>query len=93
MLQRSHIARISVFICLFIQFAFSQTQAINGSIRVRLTDPAGAAVPAATVIVTNVATGFTRSVPSNVDGYFVIPNLPIGTYNETFTKEPPGRNT
>jgi len=67
--------------------ALAQTQAINGSMRGRLSDPAGAAIPAAGVTVTNDATGFTRDVQSNEDGYFVIPNLPIGTYTMTIKKE------
>lgn len=67
--------------------AYGQTQAINGSMRGRLTDPAGAAVPAATVTVVNDATQYTRTVESNDDGYFVIPNLPIGTYTMTLTKQ------
>src|SRR5580658_2848651 len=67
--------------------ALAQTQAINGSIRGRVTDPAGSAVPAATVVVNNNATGFTRDTQSNDDGYFVIPNLPIGTYTVTIKKE------
>src|ERR1700691_2976103 len=67
--------------------ALAQTQAINGSMRGRLTDPAGSAIPAAAVTVTNDATGFTRDVQSNEDGYFVIPNLPIGTYTMTIKKE------
>ncbi|HLG97258.1 MAG TPA: TonB-dependent receptor [Bryobacteraceae bacterium] len=66
---------------------FAQTQAINGSIRGRITDPAGAAIPAATVTITNTATGYTRDVQSSDDGYYVIPNLPLGTYTVTFKKE------
>ena len=65
----------------------AQTQAINGSIRGRITDPAGSAIPAATVTVTNTATGFTRDAQTGDDGYFVIPNLPIGTYTVVFKKE------
>ena len=66
---------------------YGQTQAINGSIRGRVTDPAGAAVPAATVTVTNTATGYTRDAQTGDDGYFVIPNLPLGSYTLTFKKE------
>jgi hypothetical protein len=44
-------------------------------------------VPAAGVNVTNIATGFTRDTQSNDDGYFVIPNLPIGTYTVRIQKE------
>ena len=65
----------------------AQTQAINGSIRGRVTDPAGAAIPGAAVTVTNTATGFTRDTQTGDDGYFVIPNLPIGAYTVVFKKE------
>lgn len=67
--------------------SFAQTQAINGSIRGRITDPATAAVPQAKVTVVNDATGFTRSVETSEDGYYVIPNLPLGTYTVTIQKE------
>jgi len=91
MLQRSFFARLAGQVCLLLflalQFTFGQTQAINGSIRGRVTDPAGAAVPAATVTVDNINTGFARDVQSNEEGYFVIPNLPIGTYTVTIKKE------
>jgi hypothetical protein len=84
-------ARIFVILALVLTLAvglsFGQTQAINGSVRGRVTDPAGAAVPAAAVNVTNIATGFARDTQSSDDGYFVIPNLPIGTYTVTIKKE------
>jgi hypothetical protein len=67
--------------------AFAQTQAINGSIRGRVTDPAGAAVPAAKVTVLNGDTGFTRSLVTDGDGYYVAPNLPLGTYTVTVQKD------
>jgi len=67
--------------------AFAQTQAINGSIRGRVTDAAGAAVPGAKVAVLNTNTGYTRSLASDDDGYFVFPNLPLGPYTVTIAKE------
>ncbi|HEV1286225.1 MAG TPA: carboxypeptidase regulatory-like domain-containing protein [Bryobacteraceae bacterium] len=76
-----------IVLTLALGLSFAQTQAINGSIRGRVTDPAGAAVPGAAVNVINNATGFTRDTQSNDDGYFVIPNLPIGTYTVRVQKE------
>jgi Carboxypeptidase regulatory-like domain/TonB dependent receptor len=70
-----------------IPIASAQTQAINGSIRGRVADPAGASIAGAAVTVENVATNFTRDTVSNEEGYFVIPNLPIGTYTVTVKKE------
>jgi Carboxypeptidase regulatory-like domain len=84
-------ARLSVLFVIVLTLAlglsFAQTQAINGSIRGRVTDPAGAAVPGAGVNVVNNATGFARDTQSSDDGYFVIPNLPIGTYTVRVQKE------
>ena len=65
----------------------AQTQSINGSVRGRVTDPSGAPVPGASISVENGATAFTRNTASNLDGYFVIPNLPIGTYTVTIKQE------
>ena len=64
----------------------AQTQAINGSIRGRVADPGGSSVPEAKVAVLNSATGFTRTVETSGDGYFVIPNLPLGLYALTVEK-------
>ncbi|HEU5453585.1 MAG TPA: carboxypeptidase-like regulatory domain-containing protein, partial [Terriglobales bacterium] len=61
-------------------------QAINGTIRGRISDPSGAAVAGADVTVTNTATGFTRSITTGDDGYYVLPNLPLGTYSVTVKK-------
>lgn len=66
---------------------FGQTQAINGSIRGRITDATGAAIPEANVEAANTSTGFTRSVDTSSEGYFVIPNLPLGPYTLTIKKQ------
>ena len=71
----------------FVWSAAAQTQAINGSIRGRVTDPAGAAVSQAKVTVVNDQTAFTRSSVTDDDGYYVFPNLPLGTYTLTVEKE------
>jgi hypothetical protein len=67
--------------------ALAQTQAINGSIRGRVTDPAGAAVPQAAITAVNMNTGYSRDVTTNSEGFFVIPNLPIGLYTVEVKKE------
>ncbi|MEI9973231.1 MAG: carboxypeptidase-like regulatory domain-containing protein [Ignavibacteriota bacterium] len=69
----------------------AQTQAINGSIRGRVTDPGGSSVPLARVDVLNSATGYTRAVETGGEGYFVISNLPLGSYALTIAK--PGFET
>jgi hypothetical protein len=67
--------------------AGAQTQAINGSIRGRVTDAAGAPVPQAKVTILNDANGFARTSSTEDDGYYVFPNLPLGTYAVTILKE------
>ena len=67
--------------------AFGQTQAINGTIRGRVTDPAGAPIPGAAVETTSADTGFARTFQTPEDGYFVFPNLPLGTWTVTVKKE------
>src|SRR5581483_8064460 len=56
-------------------------------IRGRVTDAAGAGVPAARINVLNDATGFTRTLATDDDGYYVVPNLPLGSYTVTIQKE------
>ena len=67
-------------------FAAGQSQAINGTISGRVTDSSGATVTAAAVTVTNAGTGFTRTADSGSDGYYVLPNLPLGTYTVAIKK-------
>ena len=51
-----------------------------GSINGTVMDTAGAAVPDATVTVTNVQIDLTRTTRTQANGFFQIFNLPIGTY-------------
>ncbi len=63
------------------QLAFSQSQSINGTIRGQVTDPSGAPVPNAALLIRNTDTGYTRQLSTDSDGRYVAPNLPIGTYS------------
>lgn len=53
------------------------TTSLSGTV----TDPNGAVVAGATVTITNVATGLTRTLTTNERGFFNFPQLPPGTYN------------
>src|SRR6476659_1938846 len=55
----------------------AQTQ---GGITGTVTDSSGAAVPGASVTVTNTATRGTRETTTNADGVYTFPSLPPGTY-------------
>ena len=64
----------------------AQVQAINGSIRGRVLDQTGSPLPQAAVTIENADTGFSRSLPTSDDGYYVVPNLPLGTYSVRIEK-------
>ncbi|MBI4905882.1 MAG: carboxypeptidase regulatory-like domain-containing protein [Acidobacteria bacterium] len=55
------------------------TAKLNGAVK----DATNASVPNATVTLTSAATGVTRSVQTNSDGYFAFADLHIGTYTLT----------
>lgn len=50
-----------------------------------ITDSSGAAIPAATVSVSNVATGEVRQVDTNSEGFYSVPNLLPGNYDVSVT--------
>ena len=52
------------------------TAQLNG----RVTDESAAALPGATITVTQTDTAFTRTVVTDESGTYVLPNLPIGPY-------------
>ena len=59
--------------------ALAQT-ATTGVLQGTIRDTAGALIPEAAVMVTNVATGETRETKSNAKGLYVVPQLQPGTY-------------
>src|SRR6059036_2376510 len=46
----------------------------------RVTDESAAVLPGVTVVATQTATGFTRTVVTDAAGTWIMPNLPIGPY-------------
>src|SRR4051794_26488792 len=83
------VARRVLLLCLLIAPAamLAQTQAINGSIRGRGVDQTSAPLAQARVGVQNAETGFERTVETSEDGYYILPNLPLGSYSMTIQKE------
>jgi len=61
----------------------AHAQAVTCTILGTVTDGSGAAVPGATVTLTNSGTGLVRSVTTNSAGEFAAPQLPTGTYSVT----------
>jgi hypothetical protein len=62
-------------------------QEIRGTIMGFITDPAGAAVPAARVLVTSQSTNVSNSYETNQEGRYVAPFLPPGSYSIRVEKE------
>jgi hypothetical protein len=62
-------------------------QTFRGGIVGTVMDSTGAAVAEAKVSVTNPATGLTREAGTGTDGNFSFPELPLGEYTVTVTKE------
>ncbi|HEX8456109.1 MAG TPA: carboxypeptidase regulatory-like domain-containing protein [Pyrinomonadaceae bacterium] len=60
--------------------ALAQSEASSGQIAGAITDSTGAAVPNASVTVTNKETGLTRTVTTSDEGLYTVPLLPPGTY-------------
>ncbi|HET7890203.1 MAG TPA: carboxypeptidase regulatory-like domain-containing protein [Candidatus Sulfotelmatobacter sp.] len=64
---------------LFVIFA-SQALAQEATIVGTVTDPSGASVANASITITNLETGVSRTVPTSSDGQYVAPDLHIGHY-------------
>jgi hypothetical protein len=64
---------------------FAQTGG-TGIVVGTVTDPSGAAVPGATVTLTDAATNSERTTTTNEDGRYDFPNVPPGKYNLTISK-------
>ncbi|MGH9621196.1 MAG: carboxypeptidase regulatory-like domain-containing protein, partial [Bryobacteraceae bacterium] len=73
-------------VCLIAVFGFStiawgQQSSITGTVH----DETGAAIPGATVTLTNIQQGFTRKASSNTSGNYLFAGLPAGNYNVAVT--------
>ncbi|MGH9657780.1 MAG: carboxypeptidase regulatory-like domain-containing protein, partial [Bryobacteraceae bacterium] len=58
-------------------------QTVTGTLEGRLTDPAGAAIPGASVRIKEVSTGAARSAQTNAEGLYQFAFLALGTYDVT----------
>jgi hypothetical protein len=67
-------------ICCALAAVIAQAQSISGRITGVITDPAGAVIRKATVTATNQGTGAARRATTDQDGFYVLPELPVGLY-------------
>lgn len=72
-------------LCLLLIPAAAFSQIANGTITGTVTDPTGATVAGAAVVVTNTDTGVTTPTVSTPTGAYTAPNLPVGAYSVTVT--------
>ena len=80
------LSTLKAFALLFSLLAFSlpsRSQQVVGAITGTVIDPAGAAVPDATVKATNTATNLEVTAQTKSNGSYVVPELPGGTYQLT----------
>ena len=85
--RRLDLVKVLVLITLMVLAAAAdRAQTFRGTILGMVTDATGAAVPGATVTVRNVDTGLLRKTESQADGSYLVPELPIGTYDVTIEK-------
>jgi len=81
--MKASILRIFLFVCAFVPAALwaQDTAQITGAV----TDPSGAAVANAQVVVTDVARGTTRTATTNSSGGYLFSAMPIGKYDMAVT--------
>lgn len=78
-----------IFVSLLCLHAYAQVS--TGTLLGRASDPKGAAIPSASVKITNLATGIVTASATNADGLFNVPNLQAGHYSVSLTA--PGFNS
>ena len=75
-----------VFLILTILFANPAfAQVVGGTLSGTVSDPSGAGIPQAKLVIKNVATGVARTVATNTDGFYTTVNLPAGNYELTIS--------
>lgn len=70
-----------ISIAFFSTNAFAQTT--TGTVEGTVTDPNSAVIPGVTVTIENSATGFKKSIVTDQNGYFIIAEIPPGSYKIT----------
>ena len=82
-MEVNRIGRLVCAIALMCGCVFGQSTA--GTLQGTVLDPAGAAVPNATIVIKDPSAGTTRNAVSGTDGIFILNGVEPGTYNLTIT--------
>ena len=86
-MTRSRRILFTAFLLSAMPGAVLHAQEVLGAITGTVKDASGAAVVGATVQVVNKGTNLQINTRSDGNGSFLAPNLPVGTYRVTFTKD------
>lgn len=83
MLNKFRFITVTLLALMLSAFAFGQ--GTTGEIGGTVTDPNGAVIPGATVVIENTGTttGFRRTITTNQNGYYIVSNIAAGTYRIT----------
>ncbi len=84
-MRNRFVASLFALVCLFAPAVYAQQTL--GSVNGTVVDPSGAAIPAASITITDSDIGVTRTVTAQADGFFQIFNLPVGTYKVSVQHE------
>ena len=87
MLFRPSAAVLSIGVIFALSTQTALTQQTLGFVNGRVSDSSGAVIPKATVKIFNPATNFQFAAETKGDGSFNAADLPVGTYQVTFTKD------
>lgn len=69
-----------LLVCLFLAATLSVAQSPNGTVSGIVLDPSGGVIVGANVLIINNATGVEYPAKANSEGYYVVSNIPSGTY-------------
>ncbi len=64
----------------------ARAQTVNGGFHGTISDPTGAAIPGATVVIKNLGTGAVRQVNSDATGFYTITQIPPAIYSISVSK-------
>lgn len=86
-MRNSKLLSLLLLICLGAFRAYGQSQISTGSIEGTVTDPSGAVIQGAQVVLKHVSTGIARTVRTNQEGRFLAPLLQVGNYEVAATAQ------
>jgi len=81
------VLRSAITAALLLSPCLLAAQSYRGSIRGKVEDPSNSLIAGAKVAASNIATGQSRETTTGPDGVYVVPELPAGEYELTFTAQ------